>query len=59
MLFPQIEILKLALESILGETKKVASENDDVSEDTSMCLEDSYKTEAELLPKYLSRFQVK
>lgn len=60
MLFPQIEILKLALESaISGETEKVASENDEVSEDTSMCPEDSDKTEAEMLPEYLSRFQVK
>ncbi|XP_073480492.1 small ribosomal subunit protein mS27 [Aquarana catesbeiana] len=53
-----IEILKLALESaISGETEKVASENDEVSEDTSMCPEDSDKTEAEMLPEYLSRFQ--
>nr|DBA23452.1 TPA: hypothetical protein GDO54_014366 [Pyxicephalus adspersus] len=53
-----IDILKSALDSvILSKTEKVQSENDEVLEDASMFPEDSEKTEEEMLPEYLTRFQ--
>lgn len=54
-----IDILQSALDSaILSEKEKVpAEENSEVSEDNALYPEDSEKTEADMLPEYLTRFQ--